>query len=322
MQDDSTNVNSEPSRASAAPAVPWSGMELLLGLYLVWFGWPVTIYLIFTGVGFDHWYYGDKAPEMATHLDLWVRAFALPFQALTVPLLFSALSGTRLEQLGLTTRQFGRNVLMGLAGTLVLAPPVYGINVLLRYLYSQSGQHPVEEHFFEKLAREPLYPGEWILLFFMAMVSAPLLEELTFRGVLQPWLAARRWGGHVAMLGALALAVAQRWERLQAAWPQGISTLLDAAAPVLFVLALLPIYLLVWWFSRTPLAPAIFGASLMFACIHSVWPTPIPLFVLALGLGVLAQRTRSLVGPIVLHSLFNGVSCVLLLWEIMHQSQS
>jgi membrane protease YdiL (CAAX protease family) len=35
----------------------------------------------------------------------------------------------------------------------------------------------------------------------------------------------------------------------------------------------------------------------------------VPLFVLALGLGTLAARTRSLVGPIVLHSLFNAASC-------------
>jgi membrane protease YdiL (CAAX protease family) len=74
--------------------------------------------------------------------------------------------------------------------------------------------------------------------------------------------------------------------------------------------------LLVWRLSRTPVPPAIFGTSLLFACIHtSVWPTPVPLFVLALGLGVLAQRTQSLVGPIVLHGLFNGISCVLLLWR-------
>lgn len=315
MQDESKNVNRESSRVSAPPAVPWSGMEILLGLYLVWFGWPVTVYLLFTAVGLDHWYYGDEAPEMSARLDLWVRAFALPLQALTVPLLFSAFSGTRPEQLGLTTRRFGRNVLAGLIEMLVLAPPVFGLNQLLGYLYSRSGE-PVEQHVFEKIAQEPLFPSEWIALFFTAMVSAPLLEELTFRGVLQPWLAARRWGGPVAMLGSLALALAQRWERVQVAWPQGISALLDAAAPVLFVLALLPIYLLVWWFSRTPLAPAIFGASLMFACIHSAWPTPIPLFVLAVGLGVLAQRTRSLVGPIVLHSLFNGVGCVQL-WTSM-----
>ncbi|HTU17561.1 MAG TPA: CPBP family intramembrane glutamic endopeptidase [Gemmataceae bacterium] len=316
MQDDSTNVNSEPGRVSVPNAVPWSGRELLFALYLVWYFWPLTAYLGVTALGVEHWYYGDDAGEMQARLSLWSGILALPMQLLTIPLLFSAFSQTRLDQLGLTTRRFGRNVLLGLAGALLLAPPVFGINYFLRYLYSQGGDH-VERHVLEKIAQHSLFPTEWILLFFAAMVSAPLVEELIFRGVLQPWLAARRWGGHVAMLGALVLAVVQRWERLRTAWPEGVPPLMEAAAPVLFVLALLPLYLLVWRLSRTPVAPAIFGTSLMFACIHSAWPTPIPLFVLALGLGVLAQRTRSLVGPIVLHSLFNGVSCVQLLSETL-----
>jgi membrane protease YdiL (CAAX protease family) len=142
------------------------------------------------------------------------------------------------------------------------------------------------------------------------------LEELTFRGVLQPWLAVRRWGGHAAMLGALILAIALpvRWQHLQEAWPEGLISLIRAATPALFVLAMVPPYLAVCWHSRTPLGPALFGTSMLFAYIHaSVWPSPIPLFVLSLGLGVLAYRSKSLVGPIVLHSLFNVVSCVQLL---------
>ena len=56
-----------------------------------------------------------------------------------------------------------------------------------------------------------------------------------------------------------------------------------------------------------------FASSALFAAVHSfAWPSPVALFVLALGLGWLAHRTRSLVGPIVLHGLFNAVSCVLL----------
>jgi membrane protease YdiL (CAAX protease family) len=59
---------------------------------------------------------------------------------------------------------------------------------------------------------------------------------------------------------------------------------------------------------------AIYASSLLFAAAHSsVWPSPIALFVLALVLGYLAYRTRSLVSSIMLHGLFNGVSCVVLL---------
>lgn len=289
-------------------------MEILFALYLVWFFWPFTVSRILAGVGVQHWYYGDDAPELPLRLELWVRTFALPLQVLTIPLLFSAFSRTRPDQLGLTTRRLGRNVLAGLASWLILSPPVFGIFRLLRYLSSQSGEHTVEQHALETIARQQLFPAEWVMLFFSAMAAAPIVEELIFRGVLQPWLAARRWGGHAAMFGALVLAIVFRWQQWRDAWTEGIPSLLTAATPALFVLALLPLYFLVYWSSRTPLDPALFGTSLLFAYIHAtVWPTPAPLFVLSLGLGVLAYRSGSLVGPIILHGLFNGVSCFQLL---------
>jgi membrane protease YdiL (CAAX protease family) len=308
MRDDNANVNGESQLASV------KGTEIVLSVFLAWLFWPAAVYALVKGVGVEHWYYGEDVPFLEKRLQLWVGAFAAPFQVLTYPFVFAAFSGTHLDQLGLTTRRLGRNVLVGLTSLLVTAPVVLGVWSLVRWLYGEGGEKSIEPHVLETIARQPLYPSEWAMLFFLAMLAGPLHEELTFRGVLQPWLAARRWGGHAAMLGAFGLALAFRGERLLAAWTEGKPSLLEAAAPALFVLAVAPGYLLVWWCSRTPAAPAILGTSLLFACIHtSVWPSPIPLFVLALGLGVLAQRTRSLVGPIVLHSLFNGISCVQLL---------
>jgi membrane protease YdiL (CAAX protease family) len=308
MQDQSANVNGGTTSA------PWGGMEMLAALYLVWFVWPITVSLVLKSLGVEHWYYEDTAPEMPLRLGLWVRTFSFPFQVLTIPLLLSAFSGTRLDQLGLTTWHFGRNVLAGVAGWLLLTPVAFGIFALLRYLSPQTGEHKLEEHLLETIGRQRLFPSEWAMLIVTAMVSAPFLEELTFRGVLQPWLAARRWGGHAAMLGAILLAISFRWQHLREAWPVGFPALVRAATPLLFVLSVSPIYLLVCCRSRTSLAPALFGTSLLFAYIHaSVWPSPIPLFVLSLGLGYVAYRSGSLVGPIVLHGLFNGVSCVQLL---------
>jgi membrane protease YdiL (CAAX protease family) len=82
---------------------------------------------------------------------------------------------------------------------------------------------------------------------------------------------------------------------------------------------LVPCYLLVpqlvrSWIPGTADARALFGTALLFAMRHAnVWPTPIPLFVLALGLGYIAYRTRSLVPSILWHSLFNAVNFVPLL---------
>jgi membrane protease YdiL (CAAX protease family) len=59
---------------------------------------------------------------------------------------------------------------------------------------------------------------------------------------------------------------------------------------------------------------AIWASSALFAAVHAnVWPSPVPLVVLAVGLGYLYVRTRTLVGPVVVHGLFNAVSAVYLL---------
>ena len=58
---------------------------------------------------------------------------------------------------------------------------------------------------------------------------------------------------------------------------------------------------------------AVFGAAMLFAMFHvTAWPAPIALFPLALIFGALAQRTQSLIGPIVLHGCFNLVSFIAL----------
>ena len=55
------------------------------------------------------------------------------------------------------------------------------------------------------------------------------------------------------------------------------------------------------------------AVSLVFAALHgAVWPTPIPIFFLSLGLGLLYQRTGGILAPIALHMTFNGVSTLLM----------
>ena len=49
--------------------------------------------------------------------------------------------------------------------------------------------------------------------------------------------------------------------------------------------------------------------------VHEQVRRPRPVAASGLGLGWLAQRTRSLAGPIVLHGLFNAVNCAMLFWK-------
>jgi membrane protease YdiL (CAAX protease family) len=249
-----------------------------------------------------------------TRLNPWIEVAAFPFRALTVPVLFYALNGIPPRRIGLTTRRFWRNVLAGTAAWVVIVPLVFGVYAAVLSLYSHLEPDAVQEHPLTRLAREQPTGAEWTLLIVTAVVAAPVIEETIFRGALQPWFAGMPSGGAVAMAAAFAAALLTRVTRISEAMWNGGTGLLSAVMPGLFVLALVPFYGVI---ARRPPhsdSPAVFGTALLFASIHSaVWPTPVPLFVLGLALGVLASRTGSLVGPIVLHALFNAVTCVTLL---------
>ena len=61
-----------------------------------------------------------------------------------------------------------------------------------------------------------------------------------------------------------------------------------------------------------------FGVSFLFALIHTNVPTFVPLFVLALALTWLYERTDNLLAPITAHALFNAANYIVLLWQIQH----
>src|SRR5438270_637643 len=135
----------DETRRGAGPAVPWTGPELLLALLAALVLWPQLAYQLLLAGGFFRTFYGPEAVAateagparqlMLSRMGLWSGALAFPFQAATFPLLFAALSGTRPDQLGLTRRRLGRNLLLGAAVALLLVPAVLGLNVLAVDLY-------------------------------------------------------------------------------------------------------------------------------------------------------------------------------------------
>ncbi len=309
----------QPSR----PA-PWGSAEiyLLIVAYcflpsLIYWGLSHTPLLGPDDAAMAHLPHAEQEKVRAMRAQPWVRLTFLPVFVIVLGLLTPHGSGTLAGQFGLRRPRLGANLGLGLLAALVLTPAVNAVYAAVTWALLLIAQVTPEEHLLTQLARQTLTPVEWTALVASAILAAPLLEEVFFRGVLQRWLAPWVWGGDVAIAAAFAFALLARREPLGEAWSlQTFSALALAAAPALFVIALAFPYLLVRCSAAGPSLPTLYGTAVLFAAVHAtVWPTPIPLFVLGLGLGLLADRTQSLGAPITVHALFNAAACGILLYS-------
>jgi membrane protease YdiL (CAAX protease family) len=316
-------------------AVPWGAGEILVAFGLYRYVWPLLAAQALSAFGLFAWLYGPEFlnsvmdAKAADHelnrarLGLWAQAASFPLVVVSIPFLFQLVSGTLPYQLGLTLHRAGRNLLAGVLAWATLTPFVLTLNWLVIWAYQQLLQGTPEEHPLTQLGRASPLPVDWLLLVVATTVAAPVMEELFFRGAVQPWLARRPENGPIGLAAALVIAVVARTQPVHEAWTQfarsgwsaaGFVGVLHGMAPIFFVLVLAPPYFLMGRLRRPRAAQAIYAGALFFAAAHSfAWPTPVGLFVLGLGLGYLFHRMQSLVAPVVLHSLFNSVACALLL---------
>lgn len=319
---------------------PWTGAEVFLAFALTQIVLLLFVYETLVAVDFFPWLQehgylpaddGDGTEILSLMKQLWVNSLAMPLQVATIVLLFRGISRTRPYQLGLTTSHFGRNAFIGFITWFLFTPFVYVVLAVANYAYRQILGEKPEVHPLTKLAEAQLHPSQWVLLIFAAVVAAPVSEELVFRGVFQPWCARRRWRCDLGMVLALLLTFVLRRERIVAAWNErSWSEIGDVLSAPLFVLIMVPGYLFLRSWSTPPAFPswlrpseqpqhlpaAIYSTSLFFAMMHSfAWPQPIPLFFLAVGLGMAAHRTQSLVAPITTHAMFNAIACIGLLFS-------
>ena len=310
------------ARDLALPAVPWNAFEVVLLTILVVVVCPSVTAELSKASGLLAWYYGGDSKLADARRSLWSPVLDFPFQVAAVPLILFVIHETWPAALGLTWRRFGRSLGLGIAGAVVLTPVVFGLHQGALWLCTSVLGIAVHPHPLVEMGSQNLTRFEWGLLLFSAVVAAPVLEEMMFRGLFQSWTGKTRWGGAVlyAVAGVVVIAArsreiaaAQHLDRGRVYWAP-LAEVLDAWVPVLFVLAFLPVLIVVLHRTRGNAAPAIFGTAMLFGVAHvAFWPSPIALFVFGLGLGWLKERTGSLVAPILVHSLLNGVSCAMLM---------
>ncbi len=245
-------------------------------------------------------YLDAKADELIR--SIWAGVLAMPLQLATIVFALRHFADARPYQLGLTVHRWAKNVQAGFWLWLGLTPLVYLIFLgVVQFLKPTS--HPLEV-----LARIQADGQVWTLMVLSALVARPVVEEVAFRGMLQPWMARSPVTADLTVMLVLAGVVlgvvsgGSQTDGYEYLW-RGLLLVSVGAGYLLFER-------LTWrWMPQVGAARAIYASSLLFAAIHAnIWPSPIPLFFLSLGLGFLAYRTQSLVGSITVHVLFNAVS--------------
>ncbi len=206
---------------------------------------------------------------------------------------------------------FARSMTLAVLAWALLTPLVLLVHGIVNWALTQFDLTP-EQHPLTKLGGAGC---EQVSLILQASLVAPIIEELVFRGILLPWMVGpreRNTGGWQADSSGVPTA--------RPLVVMAIAVLYSGASgklgPVVFAGVLTLGLAILWGVVRHGRRHyrAIYVSAAFFALVHSgVWPTPIPLFVLGLGLGWLAVRTRGILVPVIVHGLFNAVSAVYVL---------
>ncbi|HXD88133.1 MAG TPA: CPBP family intramembrane glutamic endopeptidase [Urbifossiella sp.] len=287
--------------------VPWGGFELLFVFLFAVVAPMELVNRLLLELGFYRAVYGPDAPPEAWQAmqSLWAAVFFTPLYIVSLALIGRALYGNPQAQ---KHSSIAARVALGVVAWIVLHPVVAIIHGITTAIFVGFDwvldEHPLAKSFHDG---RPEIDG--ILLVVQAAIATPILEELLFRGLLLPWILGKRYRAALAMVFVLLVTAAASYDRgvndfSRAIGPIGFASVMLAGFALLQVLPL----------RKRRTLTAIYASAACFAAVHmSVWPTPIPLFVLGLGLGWLAFRTRGILAPAIVHGLFNAVSVLFVL---------
>ena len=193
---------------------------------------------------------------------------------------------------------------MGFVAFLLIAPIIYAVQLIAVQIRDRN-EHPVELMMLEDFTGRVA-----ILAIVSAVLLAPAVEELLFRGLFQGWLTRLLAGmpqtrNHPPPTSTGSPTNHRRapdWRCHRFCSAEPVASPPEAEVGRVERDCVL---------SEGP-QPGAIGlpvllTSSVFALVHMPqWPAPLAIFLLSLGLGLLYQRTGSLVASFVLHAAFNG----------------
>jgi membrane protease YdiL (CAAX protease family) len=209
-------------------------------------------------------------------------------------------SGSKLSDLGLPQSIGGlfRDVRIGVIAWLGALIPVFGVNVAMNTIFGESDGHPLIH-----MVMEDCSLLLFALAFLAAVVQAPITEEIAFRLLLQGWLEKRESTLLDRQIRSTRLNEMTDLESSELPIESPDAAESEQPSTGAFGLPY-------GWFP-------IVVSSFLFAIAHFGYgPEPVPLFLLALILGYVYQRTHRIVPCIVTHALFNGMT-LFTLWRLM-----
>lgn len=238
-----------PERVTRLKARPWSaqqGLFLLLVLMALYFASTALQPLI------DEWGGHEDNGQASQRIVIQ----SISFHIIGLGIVALSLIRRRVtwrDAFGLEPHAILRNVGMGVIFYLAALPFIVFYTFVYQAVLRGMGQEIMLQEVAQIVAGEQSF---WMRVYLagLAVVLAPLFEEILFRGIGLP-LIARKWG---------------------------------AAAAVVIV-------------------------SLFFAAIHFHLPSMMPLFVIAVAFSLAYIHSGSIVVPIVMHALFNGVNVAVLM---------
>ncbi len=282
----------------------------------------------------------NDAPLFLFTENLAIGALSNSILLILAPLVLRLTTSSPLRDLGLSFKRWWRQVAIGVLALLAIDPLLLGTQLLMTRIWKDN-PHPLFE-----MIRKEFSPGVPQLAILLAVVVAPIWEELLFRGVIQSWMIRRfqRRPTAPARLPAEILAVAAAPE---AGLPslQSNPEVSDSSGEVVFLpeSAFKPLlpgteqdFPNPWspphaeLSAQAPERPVTPGerriaafagitiTSLIFAMLHfEQWPAPIALFPLSVAIGYVYEKTGSFIAAFCMHATFNGLSTMLLLMSLL-----
>jgi membrane protease YdiL (CAAX protease family) len=229
-----------------------------------------------------------------------------------------ARTGASSHDFGIVARELRRDVSIGVAAFFLLALPVFAVQAILTQWF--PSEHPL----IVLLRDNPdarLYAASAVI----AVIVAPVVEELIFRVLLQGWLekvartrtAAAAHSNHDLADEIVVAEVVDKQSNLASPGQLESSTLITLEG------RLTEKRDMGTSFEETPITVPplwpVFVSAAVFALMHlGHGPDPIPLFLLAIGLGYLYRQTHRIVPSMTVHFLLNGLSMAALWMEIRY----